>query len=263
MAHVVRRVTTERGLEASRFALVAYGGAGPLHAAEVARDLGIATVIIPHAPGHFSAYGMLAADLRKDFVQTSFMPLEQTTLADLDTRYAAMEDEGRRALAGNPHIREFAVSRAADMRYVGQEHAVTVDLPVALFAGEGTLGIKRQFDDVHSLRYGYAAPDEKAEIVSLRTSAIGIMPKPPHAPLEPSDPEPAPDALRTRRPIVFRRHGAPAVSPVYTRAALRPGNVIHGPAVVEEYASTTVVHPGDRLTVDRMGNLVIEIGKAR
>ena len=138
MSHMVRWVTTERGLDAADFTLVAYGGAGPLHAAMVARELRIAKVVIPRAPGHFSAYGMLVADLRRDFVNTWFNPLADVSFAAMEEIYAGMERCGRAAIAESGlALADVTVQRAADMRYVGQEHAVTVELPVELFkAGE-------------------------------------------------------------------------------------------------------------------------------
>ena len=174
MSHVVRWVTTERGLDAADFALVAYGCSGPLHATMVARELRIAKVIIPRAPGHFSAYGMLMADLRRDFVHTWFTPLAQAPFDEMEKIYSEMEHRGR-AGVNHAHValHGLAVTRGADMRYVGQEHAVSVELPVELFETRDLDGIKRRFDAVHERRHGYSAPGEAAEIVSLRCAVIG------------------------------------------------------------------------------------------
>ena len=120
MAHVVRWVTTERGLDAADFALVAYGGAGPLHAAAVGRELSIGTVIIPRAPGHFSACGMLVADLRRDFVNTWFTPLADASFPEMETIFAEMERQGRDTVGRSPNVAGVEVRRSADMRYVGQ-----------------------------------------------------------------------------------------------------------------------------------------------
>ena len=145
MSHMVRWVTTERGLDAADFTLVAYGGAGPLHAALVARELRIAKVVIPRAPGHFSAYGMLVADLRRDFVNTWFTPLAEASFPTMESIYAEMERRGREAVKQSQvAVSGTAVQRAADMRYVGQEHAVTVELPVELFQGEDREGLPRR-----------------------------------------------------------------------------------------------------------------------
>ena len=260
MSHMVRWVTTERGLDAADFSLVAYGGAGPLHAAMVARELRIAKVVVPRAPGHFSAYGMLVADLRRDFVKTAFMPLVEASFPAMEGVYGEMERRGREAVSGSGiAVADVAVQRAADMRYVGQEHAVTVELPRELFERQDRDGIKRRFDAVHATRYGYSAPGEQAEIVSLRGAVTGLLRKPGFEPIAEGAVEPARSAVRGTRPVYFAEAGRLIDTPSYDRAALCAGNRIAGPALIEEYASTTVVHPGDVVTVDAFGDLVIEI----
>src|SRR5262249_17036162 len=134
MANVVKRVTTERGLDASDFALVAYGGAGPLHAALVARELRIGKVIIPNAPGHFSAFGMLASALRRDYGRSLFARLSAAPFALFDQVLAELEATGAAEVrAASDSLLEVVVTHGADMRYVGQEHAVTVDIPTRHF----------------------------------------------------------------------------------------------------------------------------------
>ena len=262
MSHVVRWVTTERGLDAADFALVAYGGAGPLHAAMVARELRIAKVIIPRAPGHFSAYGMLMADLRRDFVHTWFTPLAQAPFDEMERIYTEMERRGR---AGVKHahvaLHGLTVTRGADMRYVGQEHAVSVELPVELFGARDLDGIKRRFDAVHETRYGYSAPGEAAEIVSLRCAVIGVLSKPPLETIAAGMPELSAEAFSGNRPVYFADAGY-IDTPTYDRSKLTAANRISGPALIEEYASTTVVHPGDVVHVDGFGNLVIDIRRS-
>jgi N-methylhydantoinase A len=260
MSHMVRWVTTERGLDAADFTLVAYGGAGPLHAAMVARELRIAKVVIPRAPGHFSAYGMLVADLRRDFVKTWFTPLAEASFAAMEAIYAEMEQRGRAAVRRSEvAVTGVAVQRAADMRYVGQEHAVTVELAAELFAAEDRDAIKRRFDAVHERRYGYSAPGEKAEIVSLRSAITGLMRKPIFEPIAAGGTEAPGEAFRGTRAVFFAEAGRRVDTPTYDRGALLARNRIAGPALIEEYASTTLVHPGDVLTVDAFGDLVIEI----
>jgi N-methylhydantoinase A len=257
---MVRWVTTERGLDAGDFTLVAYGGAGPLHAAMVARELRIAKVVVPRAPGHFSAYGMLVAELRRDFVKTWFTPLAEASFAAMENIFAEMERRGREAVArSDVAVAGVAGERAADMRYVGQEHAVTVELPLELFQAEDREGIKMRFDAVHATRYGYSAPGEKAEIVSLRSAITGLLRKPTFEPIAAGQPAPPAHAFRGIRPVYFAEAGRSVDTPSYDRASLLAENRIAGPALIEEYASTTVVHPGDVVTVDAFGDLVIEI----
>jgi N-methylhydantoinase A len=263
MSHAVKGVTTERGLDAGQFALVAYGGAGPLHAVAVAREIGIRTVIIPLAPGVFSAFGMLHSDLRYDFVRTWLSRLEDASFKDMEKLYRALEGEGRAAVAGTSlKPRQIIVKRAADMRYVGQEHAVTVDIPLKVFERRDHDAIKRLFDAMHELRYGTSAPAERAEIVSLRSTVAGILRKPATAKIKRGRSAPPATAFSGTRKAYFGARGFRA-TPTYRRSDLLAGNRIKGPALIEEYASTTVLMPGDALKVDVYGNLLIAVAGAR
>ncbi len=260
MSYAVKGVTTERGLDAGDFTLVAYGGAGPLHAVAVAREIGIRTVIVPVAPGVFSAFGMLFSDLRYDFVRTWFTRLEDAAFDTIEEVYGDLENQGRAAIAAaSVKPQKIVVKRAADMRYVGQEHAVTVDLPMAVFTRQDRKAIKRHFDAMHQRRYGTSAPDERAEIVSLRSTVTGVMRKPPQEKIARGKGVPHKAAFTGKRPVFF--DGRFRATPTYRRSALLAGNRIVGHALVEEHASTTVLAPGDRLEVDAFGNLVITIGR--
>ena len=263
MSHAVKAVTTERGLDAGSFTMVVYGGAGPLHASAIAREIGIRKVLIPYAPGYFSAYGMLFSDLRYDYVRSVFRKLNDVSFDEIEAAYQSMEDEGRAALEqSGVRADGVVIERAADMRYVGQEHAVTVDLPLAYFEGRDRSAIKQQFDELHKVRYGTSAPKEPADLVSLRVTVLGTMKKPPKHRVDEGASQPEQDARRTVKPVYFRAGGW-ADTPVYKRDLLRAGNLISGPALIEEHASTTVVQPGDELRVDELGNLQIAIGSDR
>ena len=151
------------------------------------------------------------------------------------------------------------VKRAADMRYVGQEHAVTVDLPLEVFVNEDRAAIKRIFDETHALRYGTSAPEERAEVVSLRATVTGVMSKPPMERIAGGGEQPVAAAFTGKRPVYFGEHGGFVETPTYARAKLLAGNRIAGPALVEEHASTTVVMPDDAVVVDDYGNLLITV----
>jgi N-methylhydantoinase A len=264
MSHAVKAVTTERGLDAGSFTMVVYGGAGPLHASAIAREIGIRRVLIPFAPGYFSAYGMLFSDLRYDYVRSVFRRLDEMSFDEIESIYKTMEDEGRAAIAASKVKPEALLfERAADMRYVGQEHAVTVDLPNIFFKDRDRNAIKKHFDDVHAVRYGTSAPREPADIVSLRVTALGRMNKPPRHAVEAGAAGADDRALRTHKPVYFRSEGAFVTTAVYRRDFLKSGNEIAGPALVEEHASTTVVQPGDTLKVDPFGNLQMSVGGDR
>jgi len=259
MSYAVKGVTTERGLDAGDFTLVAYGGAGPLHALQIAREIGIRKVIIPFAPGVFSAFGMLFADLRYDYVRTAPSRLADASFEALETIYRELEEDGRNAIAAaGVTPRRVVIKRAADMRYVGQEHPVTVDLPLRVFEREDRDAIKKHFDDMHMTRYGTSAPQEPAEIVSVRTTVSGIMRKPPQETIRRGTAKPPAAADTGKRKVFFGTRFV--ATPTFRRAALLAGNRIEGPALIEEHASTTVLMPGDRLVVDAYGNLVITVG---
>ncbi len=264
MSYAVKGVSTDRGLDAAAFPLVAYGGAGPLHASAIAREIGMGRVIVPRSPGHFCAFGMLHSDLRYDLVRTWFMRLDDLHFDEIARAFAALEAEGRAALAAS-RVRtgRVAIAHAVDMRYVGQEHPVTVALPARVLArGDGASGkraVKRLFDAEHLRRYGTHAPEERAEIVSLRVSVSGLMKKPALERIARGGTA----RPRAKRPVYFAEAGRALATPVYERETLRAGNRIAGPALVEEAASTTVLLPGDRLRVDAFGNLDIEVGRKR
>jgi N-methylhydantoinase A len=261
MAYAVRTVTTERGHDTGRFAMIVYGGAGPLHASAIAHEIGISRVLIPVSPGHFSAYGMLFSDLRYDYVRSCFQKLEQAPFESLEVLYRDMEDTGRAAIAGSAVAPEaVTVTRMADMRYVGQEHAVTVTLTHDMFARENRDAIKGAFDAEHAQRYGTSAPDEPADLVSLRITIIGEMKKPLAHRARAGSAITPPEALRTHKDVYFHEHDGVVSTPVYARAQLLAGNRIEGPSLIEEYASTTVIAPGDHCVVDDFGNLDIATG---
>ncbi|MDT3683725.1 MAG: hydantoinase/oxoprolinase family protein [Pseudorhodoplanes sp.] len=263
MSYAVKGVTTERGLDAGSFALVAYGGAGPLHATAVAREIGIRKVIIPRAPGHFSAFGMLFSDLRYDFVRTWFIALESMDFGTFEAVFGELEQEGRAAIAASAiSPREIIVQRALDMRYVGQEHSVTVDIPHRYFDNKDRKGIKELFDAVHLQRYGTSAPHEPAEIANLRTTVTGIVEKPGLERIKTGKATPSREAQTGSRKAFFQDIGF-VDTPTFTRPVLLAGNRIEGPALIEEHASTTVALPGDSVEVDALGNLIITILGAR
>lgn len=261
MSYAVKGVSTERGFDAAAFTLIAYGGAGPLHASAVAREIGMKHLIIPRAPGHFCAFGMLHSDLRYDLVRTTFRKLEEVDFSEIGNAFSDMTVIGKKSLSESD-IQPDAVhvGYSADMRYVGQEHSVTVDLDPALLLAQDRDGIKSRFDAVHQLRYGTSAPKEKVEIVTLRAAVTGVMKKPAMEQIAAGTAEPPTDALRGTRPVYFTDAGDAVQAGIYIRDRLLANNRIQGPALIEEHASTTVVLPGDWLEVDKFGNLRIDLG---
>jgi N-methylhydantoinase A len=261
MANSVRAVTTERGLDPRDFALFAYGGNGPLHVSLVARELGIDRVVIPPNPALFSALGMLLADARADVVQTGVRALQRTDAAELEASFRSLELECEQQLKSSAvAVDAVRFVRAADMRYVGQEHTVTVQLAGADTAADPIGAVKAAFDAAHELRYSHSAHEEPAEIVTLRVTAVGEVGKPQLPELAPGRTAAPASALVGSRPVVFAAGEEPTETAVYRRTALLAGNRIIGPAVIEEATTTTLLRPGDSADVDHLGNLHCSIG---
>jgi N-methylhydantoinase A len=263
MANAVRAVTTERGLDPRDFALVAYGGNGPLHISLVARELGITRVVIPAEPAVFSALGMLMADIRRDVVLTDIRILDTIDAAVLESDLRALEVSAEEVIRGGGiDFRELSFLRAADMRYVGQEHSLTLPIPDILVSG-GLDHLKKAFDDAHLERFGHSAPQERAEIVSLRVSAVGGIDRPGFAAVPQGSEEPEPEAFIGSREVVFGYRESAQECRIFRRSELRAGNKILGPAAIEESTTTTFIRPGDALEVDAQGNLLLTIGTVR
>jgi N-methylhydantoinase A len=255
MAGAIRRVSVEHGRDPREFVLFAYGGGGPLHASALARELSIPTVIVPPEPGTFSATGMLLADARLDDATTFVARFEPAAIATMDAQFRAMETAaiaGLRAEFGDTPVR---LERFAEMRYVGQRHNIKVPIP----PGSDAAAIRRAFDDDYRRRYGHADAGVPAEFQALHLSAfarldrpdIRRLPRPQRPPREPG-----------RRTISFGSEYGLCEARVYDRYALAPGFRSAGPAVLEEYGSTTVVWPGDRFEIGELHEIRIDCGAA-
>jgi N-methylhydantoinase A len=259
MAYAVRTVSTERGLDPRDFVLIAYGGAGPMQAVDVARELAIRDVVIPVSPGHFSAFGMLTADLRREYVRTYVTPLNRANLTStIASIYAELAAEAAAWLAETGLTAHTVVyERAADLRYQGQEHAVTMPILTPLDTPDAHRTIKDAFDARYLQRYGHNAPEEPAEFVAARVSIVGRLLKPQPLALPAGDADPSP-ALIERRQVQFA-DGAPVSTAIYDRARLPAGASLRGPAMIEESGSLTCIPPGVAVTVNPFGHLLLTV----
>jgi N-methylhydantoinase A len=257
MASAIRTMTVERGIDPRDFAMVSFGGAGPLHANLIARELQIKRIIVSTMPGNFSAWGMLTADFRRDYVQTFIMGLENLDLASLEEKFLKMESSAKKTMA-EEGISEsnLVMIRELDLRYVGQGHALTIPLSSAISHNENfKIDIENQFDDLHLGRYMHNAPKQPKEIVALRLASIGKTKKAKLPVIEIGTEDPPADSTRPPREVYI--DGSFKKCKIFDRIRLRVYNKIQGPAIIEESVSTTLLLEGYEAVVDRYGHLMI------
>jgi len=251
MVSAIKEISIAKGHDPRDFALLAYGGAGPMHAAFIAEELEMPRVVVPWAPGNFSAFGSLISDLRRDYVQTRLLPTRHASFAEVARAFAVLEAEAGAALAREDVAADrIAFLRTLGMRYVGQAWELLVRVPDE---ADSMNALEEAFHRSHERRYGHRN-QSAVEIVNFRLTAVGATPKP-------SLPRPRAagslaEARRTERPVCF--DGAFVAAPVYERERLPRGAQLSGPAIVEEMGATTVVPPAWTGTVGAWGELVLE-----
>ncbi|MBN6041221.1 hydantoinase/oxoprolinase family protein [Amycolatopsis sp. 195334CR] len=258
MAQAIRTLTVEHGREPGQFALLAFGGAGPMHAAFIAREIGITEVIVPRFPGAFSAWGMLEADVRRDFTLQFFANGTELDPRALRTALDSLRDQALEALRdqGIPDDRR-SVTHGVDMRYESQDYTLTVPIldtdPVD--SPDFLPVVEARFADLHHQRYGHATPGAPVQFVALRTTGHGVVDRAAAtAGVAPERPAPV------TRDVVFAGKAVPTT--IVARAALAPGSRLAGPAIVHEETATTVVPPDAGLAVDEHGFLIITLEAA-
>lgn len=264
MSLAVRAVSVEKGEDPRRFALVATGGAGPLHAVSIARELNIGTVVVPVLPGQFSAKGMLSSQVRHDLTRTLLSAFEPATIEQYAVTLKSLAADAAARLRADvgepvhpPHVQHFL-----ELRYRGQEFTIDVPVPDDGLSTATYAAVRASFDTLHDRLYGHQAPEEAVEAVGVRTvislpmGGVAGEVATERAAGRPAEP------VETR-PVVLHGGGPdPVPCPVYERDDLAPGERITGPAVVQEATSSAVFYAGDVLTVAADHSLVIEIGSA-
>jgi N-methylhydantoinase A len=255
MVRAIRTISVERGYDTRRFVLMPFGGAGPLHAREVAHALGIRRILVPPAPGILCAHGLVVSDLKEDFVAGRRLPVDASTEGAIrsevdELRRQADDWFGREDVPQGAR----ALQLSLDLRYVGQNFELAVpfdalDLP-------GAAGLRQRFLTAHETAYGYYNPHDRVEVVNFRLTARGrLYRSPPQETVVASGATPEPSE---RRAVWFAPDRA-TTTPVYERAALEPGQQLLGPVVIEQLDATTLIFPGDHATLDPAGNLLIEL----
>ncbi len=259
MVRAIRSVSVARGFDPRDFALVAFGGAGALHAVELARELAIPRVLVPRAAGTFCSLGLLVANIRSDHVESHLVRPHTEGLEPVWAAFERLEARGREVLRAErvPEQRR-SVELAIDARYVRQNYELPIMLAPEEIRQVDADTLCQRFHDAHAAKYGYARPEFEVEFVNMRLTAVGELPKPELPEL------PARDGAelrpRSRRPVRFGTSWS--TTPVFVGDDLRAGDAIAGPAVVERLDTTILLPPGDRAVVDAVGSLVITLSGA-
>jgi N-methylhydantoinase A len=260
MERAIRTSSVERGHDPRRFTLVAFGGAGPLHACELAESLHLPRVLVPLYPGVLSALGMLCADVIKDYSQTVMLAAASMDVGTLDGLFAPLYARAQADLEAEGFSQaDIALKPALDMRYVGQSYELTI-ADWDLEAGEATF--VEAFHAAHRQRFSYASEAEPVEIVNLRVRAAGRTLRPQFPAQEGGSVDPAAAQVGYKQ-IHFaadasHRGSRPIYAALYERDELQPGNIVVGPAVIFQLDTTTVIPPNWSATVDPWRNLVVE-----
>jgi N-methylhydantoinase A len=256
MYNALKLISVRRGYDPREFTLVAFGGGGPMHAAAMARELGVRKVVIPVAAAVFSAWGMLMTGVRHDYIRTRISPLIDTPPEELSEMWSGLLEDASRDFARHGEPDDSAeYGYFADMRYMGQEHTVKVQTPQPAWDEAAKAEISRRFHDAHERYYTYRLDGAPIEIVNLHLVARGGGKAPEPARIARQS-EPIASALKERRSVYFSRDGW-RDTPVYRREALLAGAELAGPAIVEERAASTLAGDGQALAVDDYGNLII------
>jgi N-methylhydantoinase A len=258
MIRGIRRVSVEKGYDPRDFALVAFGGAGPLHGVELAKALNMKRVVVPLYPGIASAFGMLSADVRHDYVQTKIGIADQLDLEELHTHFRDMESHAVRQLEVEGFQGAMVeLFRRLDMRYLGQSYELSIPAQGGSMTAATIATLTNDFHRSHEQAYGYARKDEKVEVVNLRLVAFGKLPRSEIAGKWPSQGKPP-------RPVYHRSvffEGQLHRTPIFQREQLLQGLPLAGPVIIEQLDSTTVVPPACRAVVEPGGNILIDLGE--
>lgn len=256
MVNAIKLVSVRRGYDPRDFAMVAFGGGGPMFAVSIAEELGIKKVIVPRVPGVFSAWGMLMTDLRHDFIRTKVVGLEPKNLSELQGILNEMKEEATKQLKlEGTGVNDMRFEAFFDIRYSGQEHTISTPVPMEVGAAGSLARIHKRFQDLHYKAYTFNLKDP-TEVVNVRVVAFGKVKKLPPRPMK------GPRSTRAKpaktRSVYLDKSGFKRL-PVYSRDSIPVGARIRGPAIIEEPTATTILRKGNLMTNDKYGNLVVEV----
>ena len=256
LVRAVRVISVERGYDPRDFTLVAFGGAGPLHAARLARDLGLRRVLVPPSPGVLCALGLLTADRRSDFGLTCLAPVDAGGLPAIRSAFAELEARAEAWLAREGlTAAEVRFERLAELRYRRQDYELPVPVPPGELDEAALAHVAAGFHAEHERAYGYAVPGEPVHVVTVRLTVVAPVPPLPARPASASGRPAEPSGQRL---VYFEEADDFLACPIYQRERLQPGQALAGPAIVEQLDATTLLLPGQRARVDPFGNLILE-----
>jgi N-methylhydantoinase A len=253
MEEAIKAISTMRGHDLRDFMLLAFGGAGPVHATRMARDLGMAGVIVPLYPGVFSALGLLMSDVKHDYIRSRMTPISQLSSAEVAAVFAALEAQARADLHRDGFTdTDIRIEPSIDLRYAGQGYEIGLPCPAERTAALPEL--RKAFDAEHRSQFGHSAPEEPVEVVSYRVRGVGVVQPVTMPKFKPQGGTLA-DALIETRDVRF--DGKTVSCPVYQREKLDAGLTLHGPAVLDQFDCTTVICAGQTARVDEWKNLIV------
>jgi len=258
MAKAIRVISVQRGYDPRDYALMAFGGAGPLHAARLAQLLDMKNIIVPLTPGTLCALGLLLTDLRADFAISRVAPLDGEAITELEKGFASLEAQAADWFdRDNIGAERRLLARSADLRYLGQNYELTVPVPAGAVNATTLDHLRTQFERAHKQRFGFIAEGEVIQLVTIRAQATGLVKKAELRPSPTGDAN-ADFAIIDHRQVYLPEAGGFVDTPVYSREFLKAGNVFEGPAIVEQMDATTLVLPSMTASVDGYLNIILE-----
>jgi N-methylhydantoinase A len=256
MLRILQLVSVDRGYDPREFALIAYGGAGPLHACDLAEEMEIHRLIIPKLPGLFSTLGLLYADITADFVETVMLPLISENINTVNKALRRLYKEAEDFfIKTNVPTKSRIIKASIDLRYLGQNYELNVDLPNLKLSNNDLSKIRSRFNKIHETSYGYKSPEETIQIVNIRVLVSTRTPKPEIRPIEPSRSS-TDVALHSIEKVYFT--DGLIKCPIYRREKLLSGHNIEGPAIIQEKEATTLLKDDWKLKVDNFGDLILD-----
>jgi N-methylhydantoinase A len=255
MAKIIRMVSVERGYDPRDFTIIGFGGAGPMHVCALAEDIGVRSIVIPPNPGLFSALGLLVSDFKYEVTESVMSRATPSIANDLENLFKKLERRGLEFLTSF-FKGDIIVSRYLDMRYIGQSYELIIPTTKPL-GDESIINSIKYFHDRHEEAYGYSARENEVEIVNARVVVTGVVKKPKFKRIEKGGSEPPTESIIENRRVFFEDFNDYVNCKVFRREKLKAGNIINGPAIIEQYDSTTIIYPKWNAEIDSYGNILM------